>query len=252
MWSLFTIKDAIDIILVATLLYYVFRMMRRTGSINIFVGILTIIGIWIIVSKLLSMRLIGSLMDKFISVGALIFVILFQDEIRRFLIGLGSHKRWKHVFNIFRQKSDTSKGNSHMAIVLAARNMAKSKTGALIVIEGETDLRHYSLTGERIDANINTRLIENIFFKNSPLHDGAMIISNNRISAVGAILPVAHSNHLPKEMGLRHRAAIGISQITDAKVIVVSEERGKISFAYKGELSANISEQELEELLTQN
>lgn len=127
--------------------------------------------------------------------------------------------------------------------------MAKTKTGALIVIEQEIKLDEFEETGEIIDADVSTRLIENIFFKNSPLHDGAMIISNNRIKAAGCILPVAQSTDIPKYMGLRHRAAIGISEQTDAKVIVVSEERGKISFASRGEIIPNVSPEQLKKLL---
>jgi diadenylate cyclase len=180
-------------------------------------------------------------------------VILFQDEIRRFLINLGSHKHWRYLLNLFisNQESQTEQ-TSVMPIVIACRNMAKSKTGALIVVAGEMSLALFEKTGERINAEVGTRLIENIFFKNSPLHDGAMIIVNDRIVSTGCILPVSHDTQLPKELGLRHRAALGITAETDAKVVVVSEERGIISLAYKNQLFSDINTEELEAYLTQN
>jgi len=196
------------------------------------------------------MRLLGSIFDKLVSLGLLVLVIIFQEEIRRFLMSLGSHSAFRAIARFFRA------GDNHeisdritTPIILACMNMSKSHTGALIVIEQEINLDAYEETGEIINADISTRLIENIFFKNSPLHDGAMIIAGNRIEAAGCILPVAQNVDIPQYMGLRHRAAIGISQETDAKVIVVSEERGKISFASKGEIIANVTPEQLKELL---
>ncbi|MGL5317309.1 MAG: diadenylate cyclase CdaA [Bacteroidales bacterium] len=250
MFQFFGIKDIVDIILVALLLYYCYRMMKASGSLSIFVGLLAITGVWIVVSHILQMRLIGNIMDKFISVGGVALVVLFQEEIRRFLLTLGSHKRWKYIYHLIRPNKDEVEIQSFMPIVIACRNMAKQRCGALIVIEENVSLQSYKTTGEAVDGVISTRLIENIFFKNSPLHDGAMIISENKIAAVGCILPVSHSRLLPKEMGLRHRAALGITQETDAKAIIVSEERGRISFAYKGEMHKNITPEELESLLS--
>ena len=135
-------------------------------------------------------------------------------------------------------------------IVLACMNMARAKTGALIVIEQDFSLDAFAHTGELIDSEINTRLIENVFFKNSPLHDGAMIVSKNRIKAAGCILPISQNIAIPKHLGLRHRAAIGVTQETDAKVVVISEETGKISFAYKGNLDLGISPERLQVLLS--
>lgn len=250
MFEFFGIKDIIDIILVAFLLYYSYRMMKSSGSLSIFIGLLAITGVWILVSHILQMRLIGNIMDKFISVGGVALVVLFQEEIRRFLLTLGSHKRWRYIFSLLRPSKEDAEARSFMPIVIACRNMAKHKCGALIVIEQNVSLQSFRSTGEMIDGIISTRLIENIFFKNSPLHDGAVIITDNRISAAGCILPVSHSQTLPKEMGLRHRAALGITQETDAKAIIVSEERGKISYAYRGELKKNITPEELESLLS--
>ena len=138
-----------------------------------------------------------------------------------------------------------------MPIVMACISMSKQKEGALIVMEHSTPLDDVVRTGDLIDASVNQRLIENIFFKNSPLHDGAMIISKNRIKAAGCILPVSHNMDIPKELGLRHRAAMGISQMSDAHAIIVSEETGGISVAYKGQFHLRLTAEELESLLTQ-
>ncbi|WP_243348964.1 diadenylate cyclase CdaA [Parabacteroides sp. FAFU027] len=253
MLAYLTIKDIIDILLVAFLLYYTYRLMKASGTINVFIGVLTIIGIWLLVSHVLGMRLLGSIMDKLVSVGVIALVILFQDEIRRFLINLGSHKRWRYLLKFFISERNVDKDQtSVMPIVIACRNMANKKTGALIVIAGEMSLISYEKTGEPINGDVGTSLIENIFFKNSPLHDGAMIIVNDKIVAAGCILPVSHDTQLPKELGLRHRAALGITQETDAKVIVVSEERGTISLAHKNQLFSHINPEELESLLTRS
>ncbi|MDO5571539.1 MAG: diadenylate cyclase CdaA [Bacteroidales bacterium] len=249
MWQ-FGIKDIIDIVLVAILLYQIYKMMKETGTINIFVGVLTFIALWILVTQVLEMRLLGAIMDKVISVGLVTLVIIFQDEIRRFLLDLGSRKRWKFFLNIFlKQNDEDGKSETISAVVRACQNMASTKTGALIAIQQNTDLKMYELTGDKIDADVSTRLIENIFFKNSPLHDGAMIIANNRISAAACILPVSHNQDIPKMLGLRHRSAVGLSQETDAKVIVVSEETGYITLTHNGRLYRNLKPSDLEKML---
>lgn len=251
MFAHFGIKDAIDILLVAILLYYTYKVMKSSGTINIFTGILAFIGIWIMVTHIIDMRLMGAIMNKLISFGVLILVILFQDEIRRFLVEMGSHKNWKQVLNFFiPQKEKREERPYVMPIVQACMSMAKSKTGALIVIENNTSLNNFIETGDRIDAQVNTRLIENIFFKNSPLHDGALIVVNNRLAAAACILPVSHNNDIPKSLGLRHRSALGISQESDAMAIVVSEESGKISLAYHGKLHLRLSGKDLENMLS--
>lgn len=248
----FGIKDIIDILLVAILLYNIFKLMKESGNISIFYGILAFIGAWIVVTHILDMRLMGAIMDKMISVGMLVLVILFQDEIRRFLVQLGSHKRWRFFFKIFRSQKETNNTDiSVIPITMACMNMARNKVGALIVIRGEQPLTAIERTGEIIDANVSTRLIENIFFKNSPLHDGAMIIEHGRIKAAGCILPVSHNEDIPKSLGLRHRAGLGISQESDATVIIVSEETGKITVARNGKLKINVSAKDLENILSQ-
>ena len=218
MFFQFGIKDFIDILLVATLLYYLYKLMKSTGSMKVFTGLLIFVLSWLVVTQVLEMRLLGSIFDKLISVGV-----------------------WG--------KDKVSTHEDVLPIVMACLSMAKGKVGALIVMERNVPLDNIVRTGDTIDANVNQRLIENIFFKNSPLHDGAMVISNKRIKAAGCILPVSHDLDIPKELGLRHRAGMGISQETDAMAIIVSEETGSISVAYKGEFHLKLNAEELESLL---
>ena len=247
----FGIGDAIDILCVAFVLYKTYKLMKNSGAITIFAGILSFIVVWIVVSQILVMKLMGAIMDKFISVGFIVLVILFQDEIRKFLLMLGSNKGWKFLIRLFSPKSNQIHEDLSyiMPIVLASMNMAKTKTGALIVLQQKVNLALYIETGEVLNAALSSRLLENIFFKNSPLHDGAVIIADKKIKAASCILPVSQRNDIPKELGLRHRSALGISQETDAKVIVVSEETGKISLAYKAKLYLDLSGEELQKLL---
>lgn len=251
----FGIKDVIDILLVALMLYYIYRLMRESRSLNVFNGIMVFVISWLFVSQVLQMRLLGSILDKLVSVGVIALIVLFQDDIRKFLYNLGAHRRMKAFSRFF----STSKGKDKvkkevketiMPIVMAAMNMSKGKVGALIVVERSVPLDDVIVTGDQIDAIINQRLIENIFFKNSPLHDGAVVISSKRIKAAGCILPVSHNLDIPKELGLRHRAAMGISQESDAVAIVVSEETGGISIAVNGTFHLRLSAEELESLLT--
>ena len=247
----FSIKDIIDILLVAYLLYQTYRLMKDSGSINIFIGILVFIGCWLIVSQVLEMRLLGSIFDKLVSVGVLALIVLFQDDIRKFLVNLGSHKRLGNFFRILTNtKKEKTERADIMPIVMACMSMNKGKVGALIVIEKNVPLNEIIRSGETIHADVNQRLIENIFFKNSPLHDGAMIIRHKQIVAAGCILPVSHDLNIPKELGLRHRAAMGVSQETDALAIIVSEETGGISVAHKGQFHLRLTAEELERILT--
>lgn len=245
------IKDIIDIVLVALMLYYIYRVMRESRSLNVFIGIMVFVLIWLFVSQILEMRLMGAIFDKLVSVGVIGLIVLFQEEIRRFLYSLGAHRRFKAITNLLPslKKEEEKDKETIMPIVMACMNMARGKVGALIVIERGESLDDIIDTGDKIDASINQRLIENIFFKNSPLHDGALIISKKRIKAAGCILPVSHNLDIPKELGLRHRAAMGISQDSDAIAIVVSEETGRIAVANKGEFRLRLSAEELEGIL---
>ena len=251
----FGIKDIIDILLVAILLYYIYRLMKESRSLNVFMGILVFVVLWLVVAQVLQMRLLGSILDKFVSVGVIVLVVLFQEEIRKFLYNLGAHQRmrtFRRFFSINEKKQDPQKLKQViMPIVMSCMSMSKKKVGALIVIQRTTPLDDIVATGESLDASINQRLIENLFFKNSPLHDGAMIIAGDRIKAAGCILPVSHDLNIPKELGLRHRAALGITHESDSIAIVVTEETGGISVAIHSQFQLRLSAEKLESILTQ-
>lgn len=240
------IKDIIDILLVATILFGVYQLLRRSGASNLFWGILAFVLTWMLVSYVFHLELTGALFERFVSVGAIALVIIFQTEIRSFFYGIGAR------FNVERMRQHWSRTrNIEVAqrqidsIVLACSHMSASKTGALIVITQQQGLNEYIDTGETVDAAISVPMIENIFFKNTPLHDGAMIISSGRIQAAACILPVSKRQDIPKSYGLRHRAALGLTEKTDAIAIIVSEETGKISVA-KGNSIRIVSINELE------
>lgn len=249
------IKDIIDIVLVAILLYQLFILLKKSGALSVFLGIISFLIVWYLVSKVFKMELMGGIFDRVVSVGTFALIVLFQEEIRRFFARLGSKRQWA-FHNIL--KKFFSNGNSEaektdyniVQIVLACRNMAKMSTGALIIIARKNNLDTQLQSGELIDASINSRLIESVFFKNSPLHDGAMIIRDNRIRAVSCIIPVSKNQNIPKRLGLRHRSALGVTEQTDAIAIIVSEESGRISYAINGELTLNVKPEELEMFLS--
>ena len=251
----FGIKDIVDIVLVALMLYYIYRLMKESRSLNVFMGIMVFVVLWLVVSQILEMRLLGSIMDKLVSVGVIALIILFQEDIRKFLYNLGAHQRIQALKRLF--SNNDKKQNSEklkqviIPLVMACMSMSKKKIGALIVIQRATPLDDIVATGERIDATVSQRLIENLFFKNSPLHDGAMVVTNQRIKAAGCILPVSHDLNIPKELGLRHRAALGITHESDCIAIVVSEETGSISVAIRSEFQLRLSAEKLESILTQ-
>ncbi len=250
----FGIKDIVDILLVALMLYYFYRLMKESRSLNIFIGIMMFVMVWLLVSQVFEMRLLGSIMDKLVSVGVIGLIVLFQEEIRKFFNELGTRQRMRVFLKFFssdKKKDDGSNKETIVPLVLACLNMSNRQEGALIVIERHMSLNEIVSTGDIIDANINQLLIENIFFKNSPLHDGAMVISNRRIKAAGCILPVSHNKDIPKELGLRHRAALGMTQNSDAIVIIVSEETGAISMAIRGNFHLKLSAAQLESILTE-
>ena len=233
----FGFKDLIDILLVATILYETYRLLRRTGAANLFWGILAFIVVWFLVSFVFQLELTGALFDRIISVGAIALIIIFQEEIRMFFNRLGARfSSWK----IFRKKTDaleeTASRQQILEITQACRHMSSTKTGALIVLSGEGSLKEYTDTGEWLNAEVSARLIENIFFKNTPLHDGALVVRHGRLKAAGCILPVSKNQDIPQHYGLRHRAALGLTEKTDATCIVVSEETGNISVANEGQI----------------
>lgn len=231
------IVDIIDIVLVALLLYGLYRLLKGTAAISIFVGIVAIFLIWQLVNAL-QMELLSSILGAFVSVGFIALIIIFQPEIRRFLFTIGAKTRTgeNKVFRIFRRRKHRVTLDTD-AICQACKSMSDIKQGALIVITRQNTLADIVITGVTIDAEISKPLIENIFFKNSPLHDGAMIITDNKIAAARCILPVTNSTDLPGHYGLRHRAAIGVSESNDCIVLVVSEETGTISLVKSGTIT---------------
>ena len=248
-----TLVDIIDIFVVALIMFQVYRLTRGTNALRIVVGILIIYLLWI-VTRVLNMELLSMIVGQIIGVGVIALIIVFQQEIRRFLILLGTqytNRRVSFMARLFRPRGRKVKvvGQEWIdTVVGACADMAKTKTGALIVIARKVNLLPFIEQGERIDALISASLIKNIFFKNSPLHDGAMVIADDRIAAARCVLP-STEREVPMEFGMRHRAALGASEITDALVIVVSEERGTISIARKGHISRDISPAHLQVLL---
>ncbi len=242
----------IDLILVLYLLYELYNFIKGTAGINIFFGIIAVYLIWKLVIYL-EMPMLSEILGQFISVGVLAIIIVFQQEIRKFLLLLGNPRFmnktrrrflfWK--FNIFQDSSLDIE-----SLLKAVKGMAESKTGGLIVLTRKSELEDIVLTGVKLDAIITEHLIENIFFKNSPLHDGAVVISENRIVAAKCILPVSEQEDMPDGTGLRHRAALGISESTDAVVIVISEQSGAISLAVGNELRTSLKGQQLKDYLT--
>lgn len=247
-----TIMDVVDVVLVAFLLYYVYRVMKDSGSLNVFLGILVFVFLWVLVSKMLQMRLLGSIFDQLMSVGTLALVIIFHEEIRNFFRSLGSQRHFRYLSRFFSRNKSGEMLNDVMPIVLACNNMAQQKVGALIVVERSNSLDDIVKTGEVINSDISQRLIEAVFFKNAPLHDGAMVVQNGRIVAAQCILPVSHNLNISKKLGLRHRSAIGVTETYDAVAIVVSEESGTISAAIGGKLMQNLDARKLEEILVKS
>ena len=245
------IIDIIDIVLVAFLLYKLYNLLKGTVAINIFAGIFALYLTWLFV-KALNMSLLGSILGQFMGVGVIAIIIVFQQEIRRFFLIIGSDYLSNinlSLENIFSKIIKEEPKVRVYSIAIACINMAKSKTGALIVISDSSKLENYSETGTKLNAETSSSLLENIFFKNSPLHDGAVIIYKHKIQAASCILPVSESRDIDDKYGLRHRSAIGISKASNAFVIVVSEETGEISYINDGKFYPNIKGTELRKIL---
>ncbi|MCC7231630.1 MAG: TIGR00159 family protein [Bacteroidia bacterium] len=246
--------DIIDIGIVTFLLYKLYNLLRGGVAINIFIGLLTVYALYWICVKVLNMELLGTILGQFISLGFIALIIVFQQEVRRFLLVLGtSNILAKNPFTRqilpWNWQIDKPLPLDIGALVKACRQMAKDRTGAILVLARSSELKYYSNTGEIMDADLSQRLIESIFFKNNPLHDGAVIIVNNKIKAARCVLPVTENVDLPAPLGMRHRAAVGITEQSDAISIVVSEESGEISFAQDGQIHVNITLEELEQKL---
>ncbi len=243
--------DILDIVLVAILIYQLYNLIRGTGAMNIFLGILSIYLIWWLV-RIFEMELLTAILGEFISVGVLALIIVFQPEIRKFLLVIGKRsiiqRGSRSFFKGFWQMEEERELNIP-AIVNAFESLSEQKTGALVVVTHEDKLESFIETGQRMDAEISEQLIGSIFYLNSPLHDGAVIISDNRIRAARCVLPVSSIRKIPASLGLRHRAAIGITEQTDAIALIVSEQTGKISWCKGGEIKRNIKPLQLKELL---
>ena len=245
------ILDIIDILLVALIMYQLYMLVRGTVALNIIIGILSIYLFWGVV-KMLNMELLSSILGQIIGVGVIALIIVFQQEIRRFLLILGTryiNKNRIRIENMFQVDINPKPPLRLKSILKAVFNLANTKTGALIVIRRKSTLHMYSQAGDILDARTSSRLIISIFNKQSPMHDGAIIIEGEKIHAARVILPVNDNPNLPPEYGLRHRAALAITELTDAFVIVVSEETGQISIAEEGEIRKNITQKELMEVL---
>ena len=246
----FTLIDFIDIFLVASLMFGIYRATRGTNAPYIFFGIIIICIAWVMV-RALNMELLSNILGQVISVGVIALIIIFQPEIRRFLQLIGMRQKEfdfiSRMFSVTRKKEDINTS----PIVSACLDMSNSKTGALIVIRQKDDLMFIIENGIALDANISVSLLKNIFFKNAPLHDGAVVVMNGRVVAAKCILPVTQSP-VPKSYGTRHRAAIGITETSDAVVVVVSEETGGISVAFGGVIERNIAPQNLAQTISKH
>lgn len=234
----FTFIDLIDIILVAAVIFIIFRWIRGSSAMNIFIAIIILFLVRVLATAL-NMRMISALLGAILDVGALAIIIIFQPEIRRFLNNIGqtagNNTFVKHLLR--NRKAEGIDTSVISDVVSAVDQMSEKKTGALIVIRRRDNLQSIIATGDNVDAIVGERLIMNIFFKNSPLHDGAMIIGGDRIVAARCTLPITERLDLPAHYGMRHRAALGLAEQCDADVIVVSEETGQVSLARGSELT---------------
>ena len=244
----FTLTDLLDIVMVAVIIYLAFRWIKGSNAINIFIAIIIVLLVQI-VSSALGMKMLSSILGTLIDVGAVAIIVIFQPEIRRFLNNIGRHAGLRRL--LVKTEVESVDAKSVTSIAQACQEMSEQKTGALIIIRHKDLLQSVIDTGDIIDAEISSRLIMNIFFKNSPLHDGAMVIGDNRIIAARCTLPITERTDLPARLGMRHKAAVGISEQCDASVIVVSEQTGKISYVKGGDIKTVDSINKLKLLLSE-
>lgn len=242
-----TVLDALDILIVAAFIYWVIKLMRNTSAARILKGVLVLL-VFMQISSMLELRVINFLLSNVLQFSFLALVVVFQPELRKLLEQFGRSR-----LRLFKTR-EVDKQGMQLAIlqtVEAASSMSWSKTGALIVFEKEDNISSISKTGTRIDSEVSAELLKNIFFHNAPLHDGAVVISNARIEAAGCLLPLSTNLNISKELGTRHRAAVGMSENFDSPCVVVSEETGSISFAVGGILKRHLAPETLERLLVQ-
>ncbi len=245
--------DVLDIFLVALLMYQLYNLLKGTVAIRILLGILSLYLLWKLVEAL-KMELLDEILGQFIGVGVIALIIVFQQEIRRFLLIVGnrsilSQPRLRKRFGNWKWSEDKTVSLNTKAIIKACFNMSKSKTGALIVISKDAELKYHSSTGDSINGEVTSNLLETIFFKNNPMHDGAVIIHNNIIKAARCILPVSDNPKIQDKYGLRHRAAVGITENSTAIAIIVSEETGELSFCKDGNLKTRLDIDTLKSIL---
>ncbi|MCQ2229926.1 MAG: diadenylate cyclase CdaA [Bacteroidales bacterium] len=226
--------DLIDIVLCAYIMYAIYKLIRGTVALSIVVSIVGFMLLWFLV-RALKMSMLSGIMDSFVSIGLLALIVIFQQEVRRFLVMLGTRYNLLRKYGIDKMLAEEDTDKSFVSsIVQACENMSRTKTGALIVVSRNVGLKDFIATGEELNAEFSQRVIETIFFKNTPLHDGAMIVDRHKILAAACILPVSHNMDIPKHFGLRHRSALGITEVSDALAVVVSEETGNITLFDKG------------------
>ena len=248
----FSLIDLIDIILVAAVIYVIFRWIRGSSAMNIFVAIIFLFLIRVLATAL-NMRMVSALLGAILDVGAIAIIVIFHPEIRRFLNNIGSKAGNNNFVRklMSRSRAEDLDNITISELVLAVDRLAEQKTGALIVIRRKDNLQSIIDTGDIIDARVSQRLVMNIFFKNSPLHDGAMIIGGDRIIAARCTLPITERLDIPASYGMRHKAALGLSEQCDAAIIVVSEETGNISYVEGGNVdtihSANVLKLKLQQ-----
>lgn len=233
----FSVIDLLDIITVAALIYFLVKSVRHTSAMNIVVAIISILIIRVIVDSA-GMKMASSIIGALIDVGAIALVVIFQPEIRSFLSRMGGRAAGSFFSRLFYGETRSMDADAMDELAQACFEMAEEKCGALIVLPGKASLDDIISTGDVVDARISKSLIENIFFKNSPLHDGAMVIGTDRIIAARCTLPISTRTDIPARYGMRHKAAVGISERTDARVIVVSEQTGKIAFVEEGRITS--------------
>ncbi len=247
-----TVFDVLDILLFAFILYKIYMLIRGSLAINIFIGIAMIYFLWLAV-RAFKMELMEGLLGQIMGVGMIALVIVFQQEIRRFLLVIGSKYfsvNFKlKILNIFHLQKKSKPILNFSSIEVALKHLSLNKTGALIVIANKMSLDNYSHIGDSLNAAISSRLIESIFLKDSPLHDGAILIHNNKIITARCILPISDRVDLPPHYGTRHRAALGMSEFTDSYIIVVSEENGAMSYAHEGQLYYDVTVEDIKKAL---
>ena len=245
--------DLLDIFLVAVLLFQLYRLINGTVALSIFTGMLALYVLWLVV-RAFNMQLLGNILGQFIGVGVIALIVVFQQELRKFLLLIGSSGILpKSLFgeNIFNMSGEGRRENKLEinSILKACKIMSLSKTGAILVFTKRSDLSFYIQTGEQLNSKVSQPLIESIFFKNSPLHDGALFITGNTLVAARCILPVSENQNFPSHLGMRHRAGVGVTENSDALAVIVSEQSGDISFAENGELIQKVSPEQLRNLL---